>query len=351
MKKPPHVTVAALLVLCGVLGALAGDLLGQEKKAIRTRSVEDAGPDFLVQGEYVGEIELEGGKTKVGIQVIARGGGAFEAAWHRGGLPGDGWDGAAVERSKEKDGVTGADGATVFEKFPGERRLEIRGGRLTVKDAGGKKLGELERVLRRSPTLGQKPPAGAVVLFDEGKVNRFVRNGRDPEKSGKAMVSPEGYLLPRADSEVAHGDVTLHLEFMLPFEPAGRGQGRANSGCYLQGRHEVQILDSFGLALGAGDCGAVYGVAIQKVNMCFPPLSWQTYDIEYTAARFDAQGKRSANARLSVRHNGVLIHDKLDVNKDVTTAATEKEGPEKRYLHLQDHGHQVMFRNIWLVEK
>jgi hypothetical protein len=140
------------------------------------------------------------------------------------------------------------------------------------------------------------------------------------------------------------------MEFQLSFMPKAQGQGRSNSGVYMQGRHEVQILDSFGLEGKNNECGGIYEVKDTDINMCFPPLSWQTYDIDFTPARFDADGKKTANARITVRHNGVLIHDDAEVPK-ATRAAPVPEGPEPGPIYIQDHGNPVLLRNIWLVEK
>ena len=136
----------------------------------------------------------------------------------------------------------------------------------------------------------------------------------------------------------------------IPLMPAARGQGRANSGCYMQGRYEVQILDSFGLSGENNECGGIYTIAKPSVNMCLPPLTWQTYDVDYTAAKFDADKKKTANAKLTVRHNGVLIHENVELPKG-TTAAPVAEGPEPGPIYIQDHGNPIRFRNIWLVEK
>jgi hypothetical protein len=131
--------------------------------------------------------------------------------------------------------------------------------------------------------------------------------------------------------------------------PHARGQARGNSGIYLQGRYEVQMLDSFGLVGEHNECGGIYTIAKPKVNMCYPPLTWQTYDIDYTAAEYDG-AKKSKNARVTVKHNGVTIHDNIELTH-ATTASPLKEGPEPGPVYLQDHGNPVRYRNIWVVEK
>ena len=140
----------------------------------------------------------------------------------------------------------------------------------------------------------------------------------------------------------------MHVEFLLSYMPNARGQARSNSGCYLQGRYEVQMLDSFGLSGEHNECGGIYTIAKPKVNMCYPPLSWQTYDIEYHAAKFEAAGTKQSDAWMTVKHNGVLIHDKVKLPHG-TTAAPVAEGPEPGPLHLQDHGNPVRYRNIWFL--
>lgn len=288
--------------------------------------------DYAFQGEYKGEFGDE--KVVYGLQIIALGDGKFHAVGLPGGLPGDGWNKKA---RLEADGKI-ADG-----------KLEIAGGegKAVIKNDGtaqvfhnGDLVGELKKVNRESPTLGAKPPEGAVVLFDGKSADQF--------EGGK--VTDDGLLKEGVTSKMKHGDGHLHLEFRLPYMPKATGQGRGNSGCYLQGRYEVQILDSFGLEGKNNECGGIYTIKDPDQNMCFPPLAWQTYDIDYTAAKFDDNGKKTKNATITVKHNGVVVQENVELDH-ATTAAPVKEGAEPGPLYLQNHGNPVRFRNIWWVSK
>jgi hypothetical protein len=318
-------TVAALL--------LTAAAFGQEKKGAVTDPAK-ADADFAVQGEYSGELPSDEGKVKWGVQVIALGDGKFEAVGYKGGLPGDGWN--KTDKGKG-EGKREGDVTTIVGE---EGRARIKGGVLTVVDNDGNEIGQLTRVARISPTLGAKPPEGAVVLFD----------GTTAEHFDGGRMTEDKLLMEGVTSKRKFQSCTLHLEFMTPYMPQARGQQRSNSGCYLQGRYEVQILDSFGLEGKNNECGGLYSIKDPDMNMCLPPLAWQTYDIDYSAASYDDSGKKTSNARITVRHNGVVIHDNVELPKD-TTGAPVKEGPEPGPIFLQDHGNPVRFRNIWLVEK
>jgi 3-keto-disaccharide hydrolase len=298
----------------------------------------EADPQFAVQGEYAGEISSGDRKVKFGIQIIALGEAKYRAVVHRNGLPGETW------KKEDRLGATESqviDGVITFKETGGTAITQWKDGVLVISDPTRPDYGgTLKKVIRKSPTLAAKPPKNAKILFG-GK----DRNDFPPEK-----VTEDGLLMQGATSRTTFKDCTLHLEFLLPFEPKGRGQGRGNSGCYMQGRYEVQILDSFGLEAKDNEAGGIYEVSDPKVNMCFPPMGWQTYDIDFTAPRFDASGKKTRNARMTVRFNGVLVQKDVEI-PGPTRAAIQKESPEPGPVYLQDHSHPVRFRNIWIVEK
>ena len=291
--------------------------------------------DYAMQGEYTGMLVVEGKKSKLGIQVIAQGEGKFQAVIYRGGLPGDGWTG----KESMKMNAAVKEGQVVFKTEGGSGVLKDK--KITVLDLDGKMLGTLSRVVRQSPTLGQKPPKGATVLFDGSNVTGW-KNGR---------MTDDKLLMEGTTSLEVFQDHQLHIEFRLPYQPQDRGQGRGNSGIYVQGRYEVQMLDSFGLAGKQNECGGLYSVKDPDLNMCYPPLQWQTYDIQYTAARFDDQGKLTKHPRITVRHNGVLIHKDVELpGNRSTTAAPSKPGPVAGPIYLQNHGCPMRYRNIWAVK-
>jgi 3-keto-disaccharide hydrolase len=294
-------------------------------------SADYAGPDFAIQGEYVGTA----GEHTWGVQVIALGDGKFDLVGHQGGLPGDGW-----KRGDETRKATGEAKNGVATLKGDHFTVTIKDGIATVTGEGGEKFGELKKVERKSPTLEAKPPTGAKVLFD-GKTADGFENGKIVEEN---LLGATG-----CKSKLPVGDHTLHIEFRTPFMPKSRGQARGNSGVHVQGRYEVQVLDSFGLDGKNNECGGIYVIAEPIVNMCLPPLAWQTYDIDFKAAKYDAEGKKTENARITIKHNGVVIHDNVDL-KDGNPGA-DKEGPNKNGLYLQNHGNPVAFRNIWVVEK
>jgi hypothetical protein len=235
----------------------------------------------------------------VGLQVVALGGGRFRAVQYAGGLPGSGWDGSGPLR------MHGQRQDRVVTLETDSQRVIIADRRARFLTPSGQVLGVLQKVRRRSRTLGARPPAGAVVLYD-GTSTRQLRNAR---------TTDDGLLQMGTELKRVFGDYTLHLEFRLPYMPYARGQGRANSGVYLQSRYEMQILDSFGLSGAQNECGALYEYRKPDFNMCLPPLAWQTYEIAFRSPRFDAAGKKICHASITVWHNGIPIHQDVPVQR------------------------------------
>jgi hypothetical protein len=196
-------------------------------------------------------------------------------------------------------------------------------------------------------------PAGAADLFDGPKFSQWQReNGGQIQwkttDDGVIQVVPgTGSIMTKRDFT----DFILHAEFQTPVLPANvRGQGRGNSGIYIQRRYEIQILDSFGLEPKNNECGSIYTFKAPDRNVCKQPGEWQTYDILFHAARWaDKDGKpaKVQNARVTVFQNGVLIHDDVEVPRK--TGAGRPEGPPPLPILLQEHGSEVAFRNIWVV--
>ncbi len=297
---------------------------------------QDTDADYKVQGEYSGVFEIgDGQELKYGFQVIALGDGKFACAGYHGGLPGAGWDGDAIARVQEAEMK---DGIVTFEAEEGTAVL--KDGVVTISDPDGNRLGSLERMVRKSESLGKKPPQGSIILFDGKSVDSWEHRGKP------ARMTEDGLLMQGAASKQKFGSHHLHIEFQLPYMPKARGQGRGNSGLYLQGRYEVQMLDSFGLTGEQNECGGIYSIRKPDQNMCYPPLQWQAYGVEFHAAQFKGK-KKTKDAWMTVKHNGVTIHEKVNLPKK-TTAAPNNEGSEQGFVYLQDHGNQVRYRNIWV---
>ena len=315
--------------------------------------------DYQFQGEYEANVL---GSGKIGCQVIALGGGTFQAVVLPGGLPGAGWDGKNKSLMDGKlDGTkvvfvptTGqrkylAQSPLEFSataKFPPVGQVE----QTAVGTAGQLLLGkdpktaiELKKITRKSSTLGQKPPEGAIVLFD-GTGTEEWKGGRLDKKTGLLNTDGKDITTKRKFS-----NYVAHVEFLLPFRPDARGQGRGNSGFYQVDHYEVQILDSFGLEGKQNECGGIYERAAPKVNMCLPPLTWQTYDVEFTNAVRD-DDKVIKKSRITLKHNGVVIHDNYEIPGVTGGARKEPEGTPG-VLRLQGHGNPLQFRNVWVVEK
>lgn len=206
---------------------------------------------------------------------------------------------------------------------------------------------ELRRVT--SPLPQNPPPPGAVVLLDGKHFDELTRarRGSGTEQPWKP-VEGGGIEVPKGGMNSKRsfaGSFRLHVEFFLPLMPEARGQGRANSGVYLPNGDEIQVLDSFGMTTyKGGGCGGLYAYKdpdwFDHFSLAsLPPLEWQSFDVEYHVDTKD--GKPTGRPRVTVLHNGIKIHDNVQLNA----------GARAGTFHIQDHGNPVAYRNIWVLEE
>jgi len=320
MKKLTQTLAWALAATLLLTGATT---LRAAEKAPAVPSWTDPGkaaaehPDFLIQGEYEGEVD---GK-KTGLQASDINEGKFLVAIYQGGLPGAGWDKSKIQSS------------------------------ILSRDELKAKLAGFKRVERVSETMGLKAPEGARVIF-AGQENPHIKG-----------EIKDGYLWAGGNTTEPVGAFTLHLEYRLPFKP-GRmpsSQDRGNSGVYIYNSYECQVLDSFALDLVEENnpfkvesrnnqwCGSFYKFKTPDTHMVFPPLTWQTLDIEFTPAAFE-NGAKVKNARATVRHNGVVIHNDVELPKGTGAGGSKPEVAEG-LIYLQGHGNPIAYRNFWILPK
>ena len=302
----------------------------------------------LIQGNWEGSFTQKAFKGKpVVAKVIAQGKDGYRAV-----LEVLGPDGKPVPfqmTGKLEKGKVPFSGAKDFGKDQGGEwkvSLDIKGAELTGKVAGKNAPGKftMARVEKKPATLGAKPPSGAVVLFDGKSLDAW-----QPTEQPWKIV--EGAILEVGKSNIVSkqefGDCKIHLEFRTPFMPDKRGQARGNSGVYVQGRYEIQVLDSFGLPIADNECGGIYKKAVPKMNATLPPTEWQTYDITFHAPKFDDAGKKLKDAVINVEHNGIVIHDNA-VLSGTTPGGVSGDEAKVGPLLLQEHHCQVQFRNVWV---
>lgn len=304
--------VVALLTL---LPAIAFSLPAETPTWVDAAVASKEHPGF----EYLGEYQ----KGTQAIQVVPCQG-KFYLSVYKGGLPGDGWNGGKIGHEWIESG-------------------EI-----------AKRLEGFAKRDRSAELEFPKPPKNAIVLFDGSSMDAWA--------NGKQI---DGLLQAGAKTKRVFKDFRLHLEYMVPYKPELplSHPDRGNSGIFALGAYEVQVADTFGLDASAGAwkeieqikkpstwCGSVYGLREADINMCLAPLSWQSFDIDFTAARFDGDRKITP-ARISVWQNGVLIHESFELPEG-TGGGPKGARPEvaEGALYIQRHHNPVQYRNIWVIE-
>jgi hypothetical protein len=202
-----------------------------------------------------------------------------------------------------------------------------------------------------------KPTKDAIVLFDgtEKTLKNWTSGNGKPTKwklvdGALESVRGGGYL----QSKQEFGSCRLHVEFATPSEAKGSGQGRGNSGVFLMGQYEIQVLDSYkNITYPDGQCGALYGRAKPLVNASRGPGEWQTYDVTFHRPIFNKAGDVTRKAKFHVIHNGHVIHDNLELSggtgwRGPHSISEYKKHGDKGPLKMQDHGNPVRFRNVWV---
>ncbi|MEO1528195.1 MAG: DUF1080 domain-containing protein [Planctomycetota bacterium] len=327
MKQSIH-CLALAFVVC--LAASAHAQQNGKGPAYDSPPAKDA--NYPLMGEFVGKITM-GKPQTLALQIRPIAGDRFVAIAFYGGLPGQ------PKHEPEEMNLIGLRNGDSLILSGGPWALFVDKKGCSVVSAAGKRIGRLKRVHRKSPTLGAKPPEDAIVIFD-GKSLDQLKGG---ETTDSGLLKEGTQILPMFQ------DFNLHVEFRLPYMPLADGQQRGNSGLYLQSRYECQVLDSFGTEKMFNGLGALYRQKAPDLNMAFPPLTWQTYDIHFTAPRWAADGKKIRNARITSWVNGVKVQDDYELSNK--TGAGKEEAPTLLPINIQDHGDPVRFRNIWIVDR
>jgi hypothetical protein len=334
---------------------------------------------FEIQGEYFGKTSLG---ARLGAWVVARNQSSTSTSPNRYGivflpgglttLPGDtlgGWD----KVTKWQGSGTGSNGIMITTLADGKNfTLGTSGtspattstGDVTLDSVTG--TGEarfihghistsgatftLARVVRQSPMANLKPQPswGAVSWFDTATAQADLAKWQTQDNAPSVYQTYYLYRGSKTANSLAHGRGYLHIEFMTCFNPYQTGQNRGNSGIYLQGKYETQVLDSYGLAGLNDEFGGIYTVRAADVQAALPPTTWHTYDIYFTPRTSGSAGQLAGAAYMTVYSNGVLTQDSIPT-PSVTTAGLTGDMLSNAPLYLQNHSNAVIFRNIWWV--
>ncbi len=256
------------------------------------------------------------------------------------------------------------DGVIRFDRDDWQGEISAEGFRGESQQGGDAPIAfELSRYSLTPPNLGKAPPEGAIVLFDGSDLDAWE------DGDGNAadwIITDDGILqIPRRRRGERHrsirtretfGDIQMHIEYRTPYFPSRRRQGRGNSGVFIQSVYEVQVLDSFGADGHWDDNGALYKVSPPRVNASLPPGQWQTFEIDFQAARFGPDGDLLSYPRMTVLHNGIPIVTDFELREHTRHTLEARQVPPisaPAPILLQEHGsgNPVQFRNIWVLPK
>ena len=198
------------------------------------------------------------------------------------------------------------------------------------------------------------PPSDAIVLFNGKDLSAWQNKNNQP---AQWKVEDNAMTVAKGTGDIhtikKFGDCQLHIEWRTPEKVEGESQGRGNSGIFLMGQYELQVLDSYNnRTYSNGQAGSIYKQHIPLVNASRPPGEWQKYDVIFTAPRFNDDGSVKSPARITVLHNGVLVQNNVEIKGSTAYIGKPeyKKHDEKESLSLQDHGNPVSYRNIWIRE-
>ena len=193
--------------------------------------------------------------------------------------------------------------------------------------------------------------AEKIILFDGHNLDAW--HTRDGGRASWKLEDGIMTVVPHSGNIISnetYGDAMIHVEWREPDMPEAEGQNKGNSGVYIHGVYELQVLDSYGVAVPQDDdCGGIYKMHAPLMNACLPPLEWQTYDILFRAPRFDAQGNKIEDARATVLQNGLPVLNNVIMPRVTPSGSRDYEAAEGP-LMLQDHCHEVSFRNVWIIK-
>jgi hypothetical protein len=219
------------------------------------------------------------------------------------------------------------------------------------------KVAPVNQILQIIPGEANQPPSDAIILFDGSDLNNWTKkDGTVPDwvvQNGVLTVMPDSTGRNDIYTKQEFGDIQLHLEFKCPETDQDTGQHKGNSGVFIQGRYEIQILDSYENSTYRNrQCGSIYNQYAPLVNACKKPGEWQFYDIIFTAPRFNIEGSLKTPGKITVFQNGVLIHNCAEIREPTGDVRTTnyKESDLKQPLVFQEHSDLVSFRNIWIRE-